>query len=130
MGMREQGCGRRRLNLRQRLGRRAMPRSQRHEAFAIAVQRQNGDDDRAIRSGIEFHAMFPLSLNSPESEIHRPMIKTALVLSGGGMFAADQAGAWQTLSRGISPAIVAAAAGGRFNGGCIAAGARADEMEC
>ena len=44
MGMREQGRRGGRLNLRQRLGRRATARSQRHEAFAIAVERQNHGD--------------------------------------------------------------------------------------
>jgi len=73
--------------------------------------------------------MFPLSLNSSKFEIERPMIKTALVLSGGGMFGAYQAGAWKALSREISPDMVVGASVGALNGWLIAGGVSAEELE-
>ena len=54
---------------------------------------------------------------------------TALVLSGGGMFGAYQAGAWKALSRKISPDIVVGASVGALNGWYIASGAPAEELE-
>ena len=57
------------------------------------------------------------------------MTKTALVLSGGGMFGAYQAGAWKALSREISPDIVVGTSVGALNGWCIASGAPAEELE-
>jgi len=63
-----------------------------------------------------------------KSEIRNPK-STALVLSGGGMFGAYQAGAWKTLSREISPDVVVGASVGALNGWLIAAGAPAEELE-
>ena len=56
-------------------------------------------------------------------------MKTALVLSGGGMFGAYQAGAWKALSRELAPDIVVGASVGALNGWYIAAGATADDLE-
>jgi NTE family protein len=56
-------------------------------------------------------------------------MKTALVLSGGGMFGAYQAGAWKALSRQFSPDIVVGASVGALNGWYIASGATAEELE-
>ena len=56
-------------------------------------------------------------------------MKTALVLSGGGMFGAYQAGAWKTLSREFAPDIVVGASVGALNGWYIASDAPADELE-
>jgi NTE family protein len=55
-------------------------------------------------------------------------MKTALVLSGGGLFGAWQAGAWRALSRGFAPDLVVGASIGSLNGYAIAGGASADEL--
>src|SRR5262249_45531780 len=57
------------------------------------------------------------------------MTRTALVLSGGGMFGAYQAGAWKALSRWLTPDVVVGASVGALNGWLIAAGAPAPELE-
>src|SRR5579863_4828922 len=49
-------------------------------------------------------------------------VKTALVLSAGGMFGAYQAGAWEALANGFRPDIVVGASVGALNGIAIAAG--------
>src|SRR5579863_67801 len=49
-------------------------------------------------------------------------MKTALVLSGGGMFGAWQAGGWSALAPGIQPDLVVGASVGSLNGYAIAAG--------
>ena len=56
-------------------------------------------------------------------------MKTALVLSGGGMFGAYQAGVWKALSGKFTPDIVVGASVGALNGWYIAAGAGAEELE-
>jgi NTE family protein len=56
------------------------------------------------------------------------MVKTALVLSGGGMFGAYQAGAWRALSRVVKPDIVVGASVGALNGWLIAAGMTGDDL--
>jgi NTE family protein len=56
------------------------------------------------------------------------MTKTALVLSGGGMFGAYQAGAWKALSRVVKPDIVVGASVGALNGWLIAAGATSEDL--
>ena len=56
------------------------------------------------------------------------MAKTALVLSGGGMFGAYQAGAWKALSRVVKPDIVVGASVGALNGWLIAAGLSGEEL--
>jgi NTE family protein len=56
------------------------------------------------------------------------MVKTALVLSGGGMFGAYQAGAWRALSRVIKPDIVVGASVGALNGWLIAAGMTGEDL--
>jgi NTE family protein len=48
--------------------------------------------------------------------------KTALVLSGGGMFGAWQAGAWRSLTARFKPDLVVGASVGSLNGYAIAAG--------
>src|SRR5262245_10476453 len=55
--------------------------------------------------------------------------KTALVLSGGGMFGAYQVGVWKKLSREISPDIVVTTSVGALNGWYIAGGAAPEELE-
>ena len=54
--------------------------------------------------------------------------KTALVLSGGGMFGAWQAGAWRALASHFRPDLVVGASVGSLNGYVIAAGASPDEL--
>src|ERR1700692_2181710 len=56
------------------------------------------------------------------------MAKTALVLSGGGMFGAYQAGAWKALSRVVKPDIVVGASVGALNGLLIAAGLTGEDL--
>jgi NTE family protein len=53
---------------------------------------------------------------------------TALVLSGGGMFGAWQAGVWRALSSRFQPDLVVGASVGSLNGWTIAANAPADEL--
>lgn len=55
-------------------------------------------------------------------------MKTALVLSAGGMFGAYQAGAWKTLSAVFQPDLVAGSSAGAINGWAIAGGCSADEL--
>jgi NTE family protein len=56
------------------------------------------------------------------------MGKTALVLSGGGMFGAYQAGVWKGLSSVLAPDIVVGASVGALNGWLIASGATGEEL--
>jgi NTE family protein len=55
-------------------------------------------------------------------------MKTALVLSGGGLFGAWQAGAWRALSHRFAPDLVVGASVGSLNGYAIACGASPDEL--
>lgn len=55
-------------------------------------------------------------------------MKTALVLSGGGMFGAWQAGAWRALADRFRPDLVVGASVGSLNGYAIAAGATPDQL--
>ncbi len=55
-------------------------------------------------------------------------MKTALVLSAGGMYGAYQAGAWKVLSETFQPDIVVGASIGALNGWAIAGGCPADEL--
>ena len=52
----------------------------------------------------------------------------ALVLSGGGLFGAWQAGAWSALAGRISPDLIVGASVGSLNGYVIASGATPDEL--
>jgi NTE family protein len=54
--------------------------------------------------------------------------KTALVLSGGGMFGAWQAGAWRTLEDWFEPDLIVGASAGSLNGYAIASGRSAREI--
>jgi NTE family protein len=54
--------------------------------------------------------------------------KTALVLSGGGMFGAWQAGAWRALAAGFQPDLVVGASVGSLNGYAIAGGASPEDL--
>src|SRR5271166_2456938 len=54
--------------------------------------------------------------------------KTALVLSGGGMFGAWQAGAWRALAGRIQPDLIVGASVGSLNGYAIACGATPAEL--
>jgi NTE family protein len=56
-------------------------------------------------------------------------MKTALVLSAGGMFGAYQAGAWKELARRFRPDIVVGASVGALNAWAIAGGAAPEELE-
>jgi NTE family protein len=55
-------------------------------------------------------------------------MKTALVLSGGGMFGAWQAGAWNALAPAFQPDLVVGASVGSLNGYAIAAGWSPQEL--
>lgn len=55
-------------------------------------------------------------------------MKTALVLSAGGMFGAYQAGVWKALSRVLQPDMVAGSSAGAINGWAIAGGCPPDEL--
>lgn len=55
-------------------------------------------------------------------------MKTALVLSGGGMFGAWQAGAWRALAPRVRIDLVVGASVGSLNGYAIAGGATPDEL--
>src|SRR5262245_16227928 len=57
-----------------------------------------------------------------------PMGDSALVLSGGGMFGAYQAGAWSALSEFFKPDIVVGASVGSLNGWVIAGGIDPKEL--
>jgi len=58
-----------------------------------------------------------------------PRYKTALVLSGGGMFGAWQAGAWRALAeRVFMPDLIVGASAGSLNGYAIACGATPREL--
>ncbi len=54
--------------------------------------------------------------------------KTALVLSGGGMFGAWQAGAWRALAGRFQPDLIVGASVGSLNGYAIAGGATAEQL--
>jgi NTE family protein len=56
------------------------------------------------------------------------MAKKALVLSGGGMFGAWQAGAWSVLARHFQPDLIVGASVGSLNGYAIAAGASPERL--
>jgi len=55
-------------------------------------------------------------------------MKTALVLSGGGMFGAWQAGAWRALAPSFTPDLIVGASVGSLNGYAIAGGATPDQL--
>jgi predicted acylesterase/phospholipase RssA len=55
-------------------------------------------------------------------------VKRALVLSGGGMFGAWQAGAWRALADRFRPDLVVGASVGSLNGYAIACGATPEEL--
>ncbi|HLJ50253.1 MAG TPA: patatin-like phospholipase family protein [Bryobacteraceae bacterium] len=55
-------------------------------------------------------------------------MKTALVLSGGGMFGAYQAGVWRVLSDILQPDLVVGASIGAINGWAIAGGCTPDQL--
>lgn len=54
--------------------------------------------------------------------------RVALVLSGGGMFGAWQAGAWRALAHRMQPDLIVGASVGALNGYVIAGGASPDEL--
>jgi predicted acylesterase/phospholipase RssA len=56
------------------------------------------------------------------------ILMRALVLSGGGLFGAWQAGAWSALSGRISPDVIVGASVGSLNGYLIASGATPEEL--
>src|ERR1043166_6359631 len=55
-------------------------------------------------------------------------MRTALVLSAGGMFAAWEAGVWIALHRCLQPDLIVGASAGAWNGWLIAAGATPKEL--
>jgi len=55
-------------------------------------------------------------------------VKTALVLSAGGMFGAYQAGAWRELSTWFQPDLIVGTSAGALNGWLIAGGCPPDEI--
>jgi NTE family protein len=56
-------------------------------------------------------------------------LQTALVLSGGGLFGAYQAGAWRVIAERLHPDLVVGASIGAVNGWMIAGGCPQDRME-
>src|SRR5579871_4118041 len=54
--------------------------------------------------------------------------RVALVLSGGGMFGAWQAGAWRALAPHVRPNLIVGASVGALNGYVIAGGASPEEL--
>jgi NTE family protein len=58
----------------------------------------------------------------------RVAVKTALVLSAGGMFGAYQAGAWRELSASFRPDLVVGTSAGSLNGWSIAGGCPPEEL--
>ena len=56
------------------------------------------------------------------------MMKTALVLSAGGMFAAWEAGVWKALSGKFQPDMIVGASAGAWNGWAIAGGCAPEEL--
>lgn len=64
---------------------------------------------------------------STESENER-IVKRALVLSGGGLFGAWQAGAWRALADRMQPDLIVGASVGSLNGYAIAGGATPQEL--
>jgi NTE family protein len=62
------------------------------------------------------------------SEAEPAMKRVALVLSGGGLFGAWQAGAWRALADRVQPDLVVGASVGSLNGYAIAGGATPDEL--
>src|SRR5271154_6890559 len=58
----------------------------------------------------------------------RVVIMKALVLSGGGMFGAYQAGAWKILADVFQPDLIVGASIGALNGWAIAGGCEPDEL--
>ena len=77
---------------------------------------------------VDFMTIPTLGSTPLKSEMRNPK-PLALVLSGGGMFGAYQAGAWKTLSREIWPDIVVGASVGALNGWYIAGGAPSEDLE-
>lgn len=71
------------------------------------------------------HGISRLALNSGKIE---GMPKRALVLSGGGMFAAFQAGAWRSLAGRFQPDLVIGASAGALNGWTIASHIDPDKL--
>jgi len=61
-------------------------------------------------------------------DVKTDAVKTALVLSGGGMFGAWQAGAWSALSRSFRPDLIVGASIGSLNGYVIAGGAEPEQL--
>jgi predicted acylesterase/phospholipase RssA len=57
------------------------------------------------------------------------MMKRALILSGGGLFGAWQAGAWSVLRRNFQPDVVVGVSIGSLNGWAIAGGCPPEELE-
>src|SRR5438552_16616792 len=55
-------------------------------------------------------------------------MRTALVLSGGGLFGAWQAGAWKVLAERFQPDLVVGASVGSLNGYLIASGIGTEEL--
>jgi len=58
----------------------------------------------------------------------KPMLKKALVLSGGGMFGAWQAGAWSVFAKSFQPDLIVGASVGSLNGYAIASGCSPQEL--
>src|SRR5438105_15442955 len=67
-------------------------------------------------------------LREPGGSRHWGELKTALVLSGGGLFGAWQAGAWRGLAETFQADLVVGASVGSLNGYAIAGGATPEEL--
>src|SRR5438128_1449104 len=57
------------------------------------------------------------------------VVKSALVLSAGGMFGAYQVGAWKALAGAFQPDVVVGASVGALNGWAIAGGCSAGDLK-
>ena len=60
--------------------------------------------------------------------LYHEVMGTALVLSGGGMFAAWEAGAWRALCESFKPDLIVGTSAGALNGWLIAGGTTPDEL--
>jgi NTE family protein len=73
-----------------------------------------------------------LPTEAPTNAFHisenEPIVKRALVLSGGGLFGAWQAGAWRALADRMQPDLIVGASVGSLNGYAIAGGATPQEL--
>lgn len=100
---------------------------ERHEALPAAGEVQNTRDLRTIVLRTKLH---PSNISKRKCPLHnqRRRMKTALVLSAGGMFGAYQAGAFRAISRMAPPDLVVGTSVGALNGWLIAGGCSPEDL--